>query len=69
MIELPIGTRFYYKGELCEVVSDRKCIHCLNCINDNDVASCRLFACAQGERKDKTEVFFKRVVESSEERM
>lgn len=68
MIELAIGTRFYYKGELCEV-SDRECIHCLNCVNDNDDASCQLFACAQEERKDKTEVFFERVVESSEERM
>lgn len=60
MIELAVGTRFYYKGELCEV-SDEECRHCRNCVNDNDVASCRLFACEQRERKDKTGVFFKRV--------
>lgn len=63
MIELAVGTRFYYKGKLCEV-SDEECIHCMNCVNDNDVASCRLFACEQEERKDKTGVFFKRVKNS-----
>ena len=63
MIELAVGTRFYYKGKLCEV-SDEECVHCMNCVNDNDVASCRLFACEQKERKDKTGVFFKRVKNS-----
>ena len=50
MIELAVGTRFYYKGKLCEV-SDEECARCMNCVNDNDVASCRLFACEQKERK------------------
>ena len=63
MIELAVGTRFYYKGKLCEV-SDEECVQCMNCVNDNDVASCQLFACGQEERKDKTEVFFKRVENS-----
>lgn len=67
MIDLPIGTRFYHKGELCEV-SDRECIQCMECVNDTDVDSCRLFACMQEERKDNTEVFFERVVESAEKR-
>ena len=68
MIELAIGTKFYYKDELCEV-SDRGCIHCMNCVGINDAALCQLFACRREERKDKTEVFFERAAESAEERI
>lgn len=68
MIELPIGTRFYYNGVSCEVSLDRECIQCPNCILDTDDSDlCKLFACGQGERKDKTEVFFEIVEESAEE--
>ena len=63
MIELAVGTRFYYKGELCEV-SDEECAHCANCIFTHDLDSCKMFACEQEERKDKTGVFFKRVKNS-----
>lgn len=61
MIELPIGTRFYYNGVLCEV-SDRECIHCTNCvIGDEDYKSCKMFVCEKSERKDGMGVFFERV--------
>ena len=63
MIELAVETKFYYKGKLCEV-SDEECIHCTNCVFTDDLASCRMFACEQKERKDKTGVFFKRVKNS-----
>ena len=46
MIELAVGARFYYKAKLCEVSNEERA-HCMNCVNDNDVASCRLFACEQ----------------------
>ena len=68
MIELPIGTRFYYNGVPCEVTFDRECIQCPNCVLDaDDYDLCKLFACGQEERKDKTEVFFKEVKESAKE--
>ena len=67
MIELPIGTRFYYKGALCEVSLDRERIQCPNCVFDTDYYDlCKLLACGQEERKDKTEVFFEIVEEPAE---
>lgn len=68
MIELPIGTRFYYNGVLCEVTFDKD-IQCLNCVLDEDPELCKLFPCVQWKRKDKTAVFFKEVKESMEEGM
>lgn len=68
MIELPIGTRFYYNGVPCEVSLDRECIQCPNCVFDADRYDlCKLFACNQERRKDKTDVFFEIVEESAEE--
>lgn len=68
MIELPIGTRFYYNGALCEVSLDRERIQCPNCVFDTDYYDlCKLFACNQDKRKDKTDVFFDKVKESMEE--
>lgn len=51
MIELPIGTRFYYKGELCEV---SECMHCMaTCaFNIANYEVCRMFACEKSKRKD-----------------
>ena len=67
MIELPIGTRFYYKGVLCEV-SDRECIHYMNCVfNTEDYELCKMFVCEKSKRKDGVGVFFERVKESAEE--
>ena len=67
MIELSIGTRFYYKGVLCEV-SDRECIHCMNCVlNTEDYELCKMFVCEKSERKVGVGVFFERVKESAEE--
>ena len=67
MIELPIGTRFYYNDVPCEVSPDRECIQCPNCAFDTDDHDlCKLFACEQEERKDKTEVFFEIVEKSAD---
>ena len=66
MIELPIGTRFYYNSVPCEVTFDRD-MQCPNCIFDTDDSDlCKLLACGQEERKDKTEVFFEIVEEPAE---
>lgn len=68
MIELPIGTRFYYNGVPCEVSLDREHIQCPNCVFDADRYDlCKLFACNQERRKDKTDVFFEIVEEPVEE--
>ncbi len=66
MIELPIGTRFYFKGKLCEV-SDRECIHCMNCVlNTEDYELCKMFVCEKSERKDGVGVFFEIVEEPAD---
>ena len=62
MIELAVGTKFYYEGKLCEV-SDEECVHCTNCVFADDLASCRMFACEQSMRQDKLGVFAKEVEE------
>ena len=64
MIELPIGTRFYYKGELCEV---SECMHCMaTCVfNIENYEVCRMFVCEPEKRKDGVGVFFERVKESA----
>ena len=66
MIELPIGTRFYFKGKLCEV---SECMHCMTtCVfNIANYEVCRMFACEKSKRKDRVGVFFERVKESAEE--
>ena len=67
MIELAVGTKFYYKGKLCEVSDEPSCIHCSDCVFTDDLDSCRMFACEQAIRQDKVGVFAKRVEESQME--
>ena len=66
MIELPIGTRFYYNGVPCEV---SECTHCMaTCVfNIENYEVCRMFVCENNKRKDGVGVFFERVKESAEE--
>ena len=56
MIDLPIGTRFYYEGLLCEVVKMEPgfCKKCIMCSDD-----CNRMACTSMSRKDNTEICFK----------
>ena len=64
MIELAIGTRFHYKGKLCEVVEleDKydynKCSKC-----DMSFTECNVMNCALKSRKDGKSVCFKWVEE------
>lgn len=66
MIELPIGTRFYYNSVPCEV---SECMHCMaTCVfNIANYEVCRMFACEKSKRKDGVGVFFEIVEESIEE--
>ena len=65
MIELPIGTRFYFKGKLCEV---SECTHYMTtCVfNIANYEVCRMFACEKSERKDGIGVFFEIVEEPAD---
>lgn len=60
MIELAIGTRFYYKGKLCEVV-EAQADRCRECNVDFDV--CIRLECEHDLRKDGKYVCFKFVQE------
>lgn len=66
MIELPVGTRFYYNGVPCKV---SECTHCMaTCVfNIANYEVCRMFACEKSKRKDGVGVFFERVKEPVEE--
>ena len=60
MIELAIGTRFYYKGKLCEVVEledeydYNKCSKC-----DMSFTECNVMNCSSKSREDGKSVCFK----------
>ena len=60
MIELAIGTRFYYKGRLCEVV-EIKYDHCSECVME--YSDCVSLLCEHEDRQDNTEICFKWVEE------
>ena len=57
-IELPIGTRFYYKGRLCEVV-ETEFDHCSECVME--CSDCVSLVCESEGRKDGKDVCFKYV--------
>ena len=59
-IELPIGTIFYYKGRLCEVV-EIKYDHCSECVME--CSDCVSLICESENRHDNTEICFKWVEE------
>ena len=59
-IELPIGTRFYYKGRLCEVV-ETPFDHCLECVME--CSDCVSLVCESEGRQDGKEICLKQVEE------
>ena len=61
MIELSIGTRFYYKGRLCEVVEMEQG-HCMECVI-KEYRDCVSLVCAYRARHDNKSVCFKWVEE------
>lgn len=73
MIDLPIGTRFYFGDRLIEVVESKFIEKCLGCVfknkflkdgyDDTDVEICYAVECGKDERKDKKDVTFKEVKE------
>ena len=59
-IELPIGTRFFYKGRLCEVV-ETAYDHCSECVME--CSDCISLVCESEGRQDGKNVCFKLVQE------
>ena len=59
MFEFTIGTRFYYKGELCEVIEQGDWI-CRDCVFFRK-STCKDIICDEDFRRDHKWVIFKEV--------
>ena len=62
MIDLAIGTRFYYKGRLCEVVEPQS-ERCRECAVSYGFDECMMLDCRPSCRQDGKNVCFKWVEE------
>ena len=64
MVEMTIGSRFWYKGKLCEVVKyEDDGPLCGRCEFDGNDRKCGKTKCCASERHDGYSVFFKEVKE------
>ena len=72
MLDLAIGTKFYFENDLIEVVKGDCKDHdmCLKCIfmdkksySDDEQDYCFNFECMSCDRKDKKDVYFKKIEE------
>ena len=59
MVEMIIGSRFYYKDKLCEVVKDSSNFKCIRCVIYGDRRNCEKAKCFAGNRHDCQSVFFR----------
>lgn len=61
MVEMTVGSRFWYKDKLCEVVKyEDDGPLCGRCVF-NGTAKCQKAKCCASERHDGNSVFFKEV--------
>ncbi len=69
-LELPIGTRLYYKNRLLEVVESEedkfRCLECALVTEFMDESGCRISSCFGFERHDRKRTIFKEVKETEE---
>ena len=62
MVEMTIGSRFYHKDKLYEVVKyEDDGPLCGRCVFDTDIRKCRKAKCCASERRDGNAVYFKEV--------
>ena len=61
MVEMTIGSRFYYKDKLCEAVKEGNGIGCEKCVFDKYASKCAKAKCLIEERHDGKSVYFKEV--------
>lgn len=61
MIELMVGTTFFYNDRLCKV-SEANCLHCSRCVF-HDSEACTMMDCEQEKRHDGKGIFFEDIEE------
>ena len=71
MIDMPVGTKFYYDDDLIEVVESKPMENCFGCAlktkvfkdgyGENELDNCYAVGCCKDERKDRRAVTFKKV--------
>ena len=64
MIDLAVGTRFYYNGKLCKVVETEHDYKCAEC--DLSINECCNMSCGSGAREDGKNICFKWVEDTDE---
>ena len=64
MIDLAIGTRFYYNGKLCKVVETEHDYKCSEC--DLSIDKCSVMNCASVARADGKNICFKWVKDTED---
>lgn len=62
MVEMTVGSRFYYKDKLCEVVETETDFICGKCVFAT-VRKCRKAKCSVVDRHDGKSVYFREVKE------
>ena len=62
MVEMTIGSRFYYKDKLYEVVENERGYTCKGCVFLVDLScKCKKPKCYSTERHDRKPVYFREV--------
>lgn len=61
MVELTVGSKFWYGNKFCEVVEAETDYICGRCVFNTDVRKCRKAKCCASERRDGNSVYFKEV--------
>lgn len=61
MIEMTVGSRFWYDRKLCKVVETEIDYRCNRCVFDADANTCDNTECRASKRHDGKSVFFKEV--------
>ena len=63
MVEMTVGSRFYYKDKLCEVVETKSRVRCAECVFSTNDIICPLINCTEEKRHDGKKVYFKEIKE------
>ena len=63
MLEMEVGSRFWYVGKLCEVVETKSRVRCAECVFSENSIICPLVNCTGEKRHDGKKVYFKEVGE------
>lgn len=64
MVEMTIGSRFYHKNKLYEVVENENAYSCKGCVFIAGLkCKCKKPKCYSGERHDRKPVYYKEVKE------